>query len=496
MKTPANSPKSVLTSNVFGLAAWVAGLFVLAALAVTTLLMWKTSDHLVSQVVASLEHEAGAVAQDYASQGLAHVVDSVARKAQVPGPGLYYVEDRSGRRLAGNLAAKPKTLQEQKKGGVFRYQKAARVGEGSERSGVALRVGLGSEAVAYIGRDIADTEAFSAWLRWFLVATFVALTLAAIAAGFAVSRSILQRISAINTTAQSIMSGDLSKRIAVSGHHDELDDLSRNLNHMLDRIGQLMLGLREVSDNIAHDLKTPLNRLRNRAEGALRDPRGGDAYREGLERTIEEADGLIKTFNALLLIARLEAGTIEETATTFDVADILDDVSELYQPVAEESGLSIKTTASGPVKIHANKQLIVQAVANLIDNAIKYGQKTVAAGNRASPDEVTVDVRPRNGSVEIRVGDHGPGISPADRKRVLNRFVRLEQSRTKPGTGLGLSLVAGVARMHGGTVELDDNKPGLCVALVLPLRSAELSDGNVVPATADVRVSKAGLRVG
>jgi len=460
----------------FGRAAWVAALFVLAAVAIALLVMWRTSDLLVKQVVTSLEHEAEATLLEYRRHGLSRVTETVARKSAVNGLGLYHLENSAGVPLAGNLNNIPEDLRARKKGGVFRYS-SPRSGPGlsagssqtantTERSGVALRQNLGTDGVLFLGRDIEDVGAFSRWLRWFLFAAFAALTLAAIAVGYATSRAFLNRLATVNTAAQSIMQGDLTERIPLSGQHDELDDLSRNLNQMLDRINQLMFGLREVSDNIAHDLKTPLNRLRNRAEGALRDPRGGDAYREGLERTIEEADGLIRTFNALLLIARLEAGSIEETAVTFNLAEILDDVGELYQPVAEENGLTIETSAPQSVPLHANKQLIVQALANLIDNAIKYGRKSEADSTKAQ--RVTARVRVEDNLALIEVSDHGPGISPEDHKRVLNRFVRLEQSRTQPGTGLGLSLVAAVARMHGGTVELADNNPGLRVTLKLP----------------------------
>ena len=295
--------------------------------------------------------------------------------------------------------------------------------------------------------------------RGYVIATVVA---AAALAALAIALAYDRRIAAINTAAAGIMAGDFDRRIPVSSTGDEIDDLARNLNRMLDRIEELMSALREVSDNIAHDLKTPLTRLRNRAEAALRDPSGATAARDGLERTIEEADGLIQTFNALLLIARLEAGAVESSKTDADLAEIVADVVDLYQPVADEAGLSIALDVNGPVRASVNRQLFGQAVANLVDNAIKYSR----TGGTYGP--ITVAVHSTgSGAAEIVVGDHGPGIPEADRGRVLKRFVRLEKSRSMPGTGLGLSLVAAVARLHDGLIRLEDNAPGLRVVMSL-----------------------------
>ena len=304
------------------------------------------------------------------------------------------------------------------------------------------------------------------------------LSLIGLLGGLAVSRLILNRIEAITGTSRSIMEGDLSRRIPESGGGGELDALAGNLNEMLDRIEGLMSGLREVSDNIAHDLKTPLNRLRNAAEAALRDPRGGEAYREGLERTIEKADDLIKTFNALLLIARLEAGPLEDSVETFDLGRFVEDVSELYTPAAEEAGFALSIEAERDVLVRANRQLIGQAVANLIDNAIKYSR----GGEPGSA--ITVRAYRLGDGAAISVSDHGPGISPGDRERALKRFVRLEASRTKPGTGLGLSLVAAVARLHHGEIRLEDNQPGLKVVLLLSGKCLIASAGDAPPSLA------------
>ena len=273
-----------------------------------------------------------------------------------------------------------------------------------------------------------------------------------IGGGYWVSRKLLARIDALSDTSRTIMEGDLTGRLPVNGSGDELDRLAQSLNLMLARIEQLMAGLREVSDNIAHDLKTPLNRLRNRVEAALREPYGEPVYREALERTIEEADGLIKTFNALLSIARIEAGAGGENRETLDVSALLRDVAELYEPVAEERGLVLKADAQAPIFIRGDRQLLGQAIANLIDNAIKYGTSEAAENGPGAQPEVEVSAEAKGSMAEIVVTDRGPGVPASDRERVLDRFVRLEASRSEPGSGLGLSLVAAVARLHGGSL--------------------------------------------
>ena len=258
----------------------------------------------------------------------------------------------------------------------------------------------------------------------------------------------LKRIETINVAARSIMAGDMTRRIAVIGAGDEFDGLATNLNAMLERIEALMSGLREVSDNIAHDLKTPLTRLRNAAEAALRET-GGEAYREGLEHTIEKADELIKTFNSLLLVARLEAGALEGNAERFDIGRAVRDVAELYEPVAEERGMALAMNVADGPEYTGNRQLVVQAVANLIENAIKYSAKP---GDLRSGATIAIDLHDRPEAIEIAVADNGPGIAPEDRERVLKRFVRLEKSRTEPGTGLGPQPRAGgraAARRRG-----------------------------------------------
>ncbi len=453
----------LLRATPFRIAAGIVALFVVAAGVIGATLFQLTNQVLTEQVLSSLRAEADAAGAEARAAGIAGLSAVVAERSRRAGPSLYFLAGPDGAKLAGNLSRLPPELGDAAAGGVFRYEGVA---GGAPRLAVAIPVVLQDGARLIVGRDVEDQRIFAARVRRAFLASFGVLSLAGLAGGLAISRLVARRIAEINDTSRSIMAGDLSRRVPVAGTGDELDELAASLNTMLDRIEQLMVSLREVSDNIAHDLKTPLNRLRNRAEAALRDERGSPAWREGLERTIEQADDVIKTFNALLLIARLEAGALAENMEAFDLSALVRDVGELYEPVADEAGLVLRVeTPAAPPVVTANRQLVGQAIANLIDNAIKYSAGTVSA--RAAP-EVTVVLRESTGGPEIAVADRGPGIPAADRERALKRFVRLEASRTRPGTGLGLSLVAAVARLHGGALRLEDNAPGLRAVLALP----------------------------
>lgn len=453
------------STTAFRVAAITVAVYLVFAGIVVGLLLWQTNRVLTSQVLSTLSAEAALLKAEAKSGGRDAVVRAVEARSRAEGPGLYFLADAQGDKLAGNLSRLPPEMASTPSGGVFRYTPGA---EGDdERLAVAIPVDIGSGEQLIVGRDVDEQRRFTGEMGtvYFLALGF--LTLGGLLAGFAVSRIALKRVETINAAARSIMAGDMSRRIAVSGTGDEYDTLAINLNAMLERIEALMGGLREVSDNIAHDLKTPLTRLRNSAEAALRET-GERAYREGLEHTIEKADELIKTFNSLLLVARLEAGALDENAERFDVARVVEDVAELYEPVAEERGMSLSYKVDAGAIVTGNRQLVVQAVANLIENAIKYSGRPRPGTDSGSA--ITVDLSDGADSVVITVGDNGPGIAPEDRERVLKRFVRLEKSRTEPGTGLGLSLVQAVARLHGGSVRLEDNKPGLRVVLTLPKR--------------------------
>ena len=332
-----------------------------------------------------------------------------------------------------------------------------------------------AEFILVVGRDIEDQRRFADTMWQVALWSVGLMSVLGVGAGLLVSRSVLRRIETVTETSRTIMAGDLTKRILLDGSGDELDRLSQSLNAMLTRIEELMGALREVSDNIAHDLKTPLNRLRNRAEAALRDPDGPAGYRDGLVKTIEEADDLIKTFNSLLLIARLEGGAVDDSMVAVDPASIIEDVTELYEPVAEEAGLHLDVAAERGLTIVANRELVGQAIANLVDNAIKYAAAEQPQGRANAQRAIAISLAKFGDTVEIAIADRGPGVAPQDRERALLRFVRLEKSRSRPGSGLGLSLVAAVARLHGGSIRLEDNAPGLRAVLALPAGPARTS---------------------
>jgi signal transduction histidine kinase len=469
-------------TTTFRLSLTYLALFSAAAVVAIFYIYWNTTVLLSRQLNQTIDAELKGLAEQYRAGGLDQLVRIVAERSQTPGNSLYLVADKDGKQLAGNLSAVSPQLWDSLGPVEFVYSRPAPGGV-ERRLAFANVFRLPGGYRLIVGRDIEDRRELARLIRTTMLWGLGVMALVGIGGGYWVSRRILTRIDGLAATTRTIMEGDLTGRLPISGSGDELDRLSQSLNLMLARIEQLMAGLREVSDNIAHDLKTPLNRLRNRVEEALREPYDAGAYRDALERTIEAADSLIKTFNALLSIARLEAGAAGENREKLDVAALVRDVAELYEPVAEERGIALKAEASAPLIIHGDRQLLGQAIANLIDNALKYGAPTAQGGNGWAP-EVEVRAEAGAGVAQIVVTDRGPGVPAPERERVLGRFVRLEESRSEPGSGLGLSLVAAVARLHGGSLRLEDNEPGLRVVLVLPMEGDALVNGAVTEPSA------------
>jgi len=428
---------------------------------------YSTDVLLNGQVRDTIAAELLGLSDQYRIGGLPAVVETIDQRAHQPGASLYLVTDVSGRILAGNVAEVSSDLLN--RAGVDPIAVTYRrfPGDTAKRTAMVQVVRLPSGFRILVGRDIGERDQFRSIvtnaLFWALA---LMIGLAALSWVF-VSRRVLKRIDSVSATSRRIMAGDLTGRLEVAGTGDEFDRLADGLNAMLDRIEHLLYGLKDVSDNIAHDLKTPLSRLRNRVEMALAGPADSNKYRAALEATIEESDALITTFNALLMIARMEAGAPDGAMSEVDASAIVRDVVELYEPAAEEKGAELAVAAPQPILLTASRELLGQALANLIDNALKHAASATAA---SSPVKIRLATARDGDNLVITVADNGPGIAAADRERVLQRFVRLEKSRSAPGSGLGLSLVAAVVRLHHGTIELGDGNPGLVVTIRLPLK--------------------------
>lgn len=453
-------PANLLNTTTFRLALIYLALFAVSVLALLGFIYWTTAGFMVRQSEETIAAEITGLAEQYRRTGLAGLTQVIIERSRNQRHSLYLLADSDRDPIAGNLNAWPEVATGPGGWLDFTYERA--VGEQVEtHSARARHLLLRGGLHLLVGRDISDRLEIDRLMRTSL-AWALALTLGlGLFGGIIMSRNMMRRIEAINRTSHEIIEGDLSRRIPLRGSNDELDELARNLNAMLDRIEELMVAMRQVTDNIAHDMRSPLNRMRSRLELTLREQPSEEAYRNAIEQTVAEAEQLVLTFNALLGIAQLEARSDRDSFTDIDLAEAVQDVVELYGPVAEDQGIRMNVLTCESIVLPANRHLLSQAVANLIDNAIKY-----------TPADGTVEIGThRIGQVaEIIVADNGPGIPAADRERVQERFVRLEASRNSSGSGLGLSLVRAVARFHGGTLTLEDNRPGLRARLRLPVR--------------------------
>jgi len=435
----------------------------LFALSVTALLFftyWNTRRTLDDQTDQIIEADITGLNEQYQHFGLPGLVETVRLRSLHQGQALYLLADGLHHIVAGNLEFWPQVSQTAPGSMVeFDYERPVD-GKMESRRARGRIFSLAGDFVLLVAQDVHDrylTERmFTTTLPW----TVLLILLLGTAGGALVSRRMLRRLETINRTSGEIIAGDLTRRVPLNGSGDEFDALAENLNRMLDRIERLMKGLREVTDSVAHDLRTPLNRLRNRLEESVARLNDSGTQAGEIERAIAETDQLIGTFNALLLIAETDAGTTRAAMSALDLGSVAADVVELYEPLAEEKKLALTLAPGSAVAIEGNRSLIAQALANLVDNAIKY---TPAGG------KVRIRVAIAETGVDLSVTDSGPGISLADRPRVTERFVRLEASRNSPGTGLGLSLVAAVAHFHNAELVLEDNAPtGLKAVLRFP----------------------------
>ncbi len=446
----------VLRTQAFRFVAIYLGIFAVSAAALVGFLYWNTARVLDRETDETIRAEVAGLVEQYQRLGLPVLTDVISRRSARSEQGIYVLADRDHRVIAGNLDLWPSVATAGDTFIEFEFER---------RDGQALQLRqargqifeLAQGYFLLVARDVRDRREierlFSTALPW----SVAWMILLGVGGGVLISRNFLARLDVINRTSREIIAGDLTKRVPVTKTGDEFDDLSGHLNRMLDRIERLMHGMREVSDNVAHDLRSPLNRLRGRLEALSRQQASNPDVKSDIDAAVEETDRLINTFNALLLIAEAEAGSVRESMTEFDLREIVRGICDLYEPVAEDAGLAFEQRTDGaPMNVHGNQNLVSQAVANLVDNAIKY---TPAGG------KIQVIVESDGQRASLIVADTGPGIAPEDRGRVTERFVRLEASRNSPGTGLGLSLVAAVAHLHDAELILDDNKPGLRATL-------------------------------
>ncbi|MDH4992891.1 HAMP domain-containing sensor histidine kinase [Aquamicrobium lusatiense] len=466
-------------------AARLSALFLLLfALCATLLVFYMTSlsvRMLATQTQETINEEVLSLGRAYQRGGLPTLVRVVEQRARQPGANLYLLADANGQILTGNVESlEPGVLETE--GWTTRPFYYRRYGETeAERQrpesgqnetqraqvrghdALALVLRLPNQMILLVGRDLGEPQRFREVVNHSLMLALGMMGIGGIIIWFFVGRAALKRIDGISAASRRIMGGDLSGRLPTTGAGDEFDRLSENLNAMLTRIDTLNEGLKQVSDNIAHDLKTPLTRIRNRAEATLAGKQKPADYRAALEATIAESDQLIKTFNAILMISRLEAGYSAESMTGVDLAEAVRDVVELYEPLAEDSGVALEAGPMEATTVSGNRELIAQALSNIVDNAIKY-----SADADAGP-RVSVRLERAGGEIRLSVTDNGHGIPDAeDRVRATERFVRLEKSRSQPGSGLGLSLAGAVMKFHGGRLDLLPADPGLSVVMVFP----------------------------
>ncbi len=424
----------------------------------------ENTDHLMSeQVVQSVDSELKSLSDVYVRGGVRDLVEKIDSRSRHPDASLYLLTDFAGNALVGNIARLPTIVLEEADGGLrrVRYTRLGQDTEDVERQAMVRTFELRGGFRLLVGRDLGDQLRFSNLLANALRLWLIVIVLMGAITWFFVNSRVMKRIDEISATSRTIMHGDLSGRLPVAGNNDEFDRLANNLNAMLERIDLLMQSMKDVTDNIAHDLKTPLTRQRTRIETALREARGEEGYRSALEATLEESDQLLRIFNALLRIARIESmapGTVMETTNLNKMAA---EIAELYEPLVEDEGGRLEMDVPEGLEAECNKDLISQVLVNLIENALKYG--------RPETGELLIRLSAgiEGGRVILSVTDNGAGIPEKDQDRVKERFVRLEESRSEPGTGLGLSLVKAVARLHGGELRFKNEAPGLSARIDL-----------------------------
>jgi len=455
-------PTKLLRSSTLRLSIVHMAAFGLSVLVLLWFIYTSTAGFMERQTDETINAEIQGLAEQYSQLGLTGLIRVIKSRVakDKAGSSVYLLTDWKFNPLAGNLPEWPKFRDT----GSGWFDATLEDTENFEPRRVRMRYFLlPGNFHLLVGRDVSLRLKMERLIMDALIWGLGLTVVLGGVGGLLTSRWMLKRIDVINKTSREIMAGDLTRRIPSRGAGDEFDRLAGNLNAMLDQITKLMDGVKQVSNNIAHDLRGPLNRIRAGLELSLAKSRTPEEYRAVLETTVTEIDNLLMTFNALLTIAQAESGARRQDFTDIDLTSLAADVAELYDPLAEEKGLTLTVTLTPGVTVPGNRHLLSQALANLLDNAVKY---TPAGG------AIALSVTAPATGPELTVADTGPGVPAEHRDLVLERFARLESSRNTPGSGLGLSLVAAVAGLHRAALRLADNAPGLRVTLAFPRAKA------------------------
>lgn len=450
-------PSRFLRSAALRFAAIYALLFGLSAVALAIFVWFATAGVLDRETDAAITADVQALSERWHVGGLPALIITIENRLaeDVDDNAIYLVVDPSMHRIVGNLSAWPSDLP---LGQTWAELPIARAGVRSVAR--VRRFNLPNGFHLLVGRDVAARTRLRGLLAGALAWALGGMIVLGLGGAIVVRGLFRRALADVSATMAAISAGDLTKRVRLSGRGDEFDHLSETINDMLERISRLMDGVRQVSNAIAHDLRTPITRARARLEDAALHAVSEDDLRAALERAITDLDGITAIFQALLRIAEIEAGARRSAFARFDAAPLLSEVVDLYGPLAEERGVALTLNTSGELPLFGDRDLIQQAVANLLDNALKFSPKN---GSVALTTEVTKD------AAKLIVADHGPGIPEAERARATERFFRSDAARNTPGAGLGLALVHAVVQLHGGSLELADNAPGLRATLRLPL---------------------------
>lgn len=454
-----------LRSTSIRLALGYAGLFVVSSLVLVGFLWWRTAIYLDREIDAVIVADTQAIGDRLRDFGLSGAIQTINERISRTADEhtVYLLTDPRLTPIAGNLDAWP--LDVGRPQGWYQVQLVR--GDKPYATRV-LNVRLPGDFRLLVGRDVQNRVIVRDMILQSLIWAGLIAVMLAITGGLLVRRSVLRRVEAINRTARAIVQGDFSQRVPTRDSSDEFDQLTQIINNMLGQIQVLIEGIRNTSNAIAHDLRTPLTELRSRLEGLLRGSRATEEVTEELQEALSDIDRLMGIFNALLRLAELESGVRRAGFRRIELADLIAEVSEVYGPIAEEKGIVLKVDVSHRPAIEGDPFLLAQAVGNLLDNAIKYAPVHGA---------ISISLRRTgDGRAVIAVADNGPGIAAEERGRVVERFYRGDASRKSPGVGLGLSVVAAVARLHGGALEFADNQPGLIASLSLADASEKLPE--------------------